>query len=68
MDAVEGGAALKTAARFYGIPPSTLSDRVSGQSLIGKRRLPSVLSTEEEKALEDYMVQMADYGHLLSME
>ena len=68
MDAVEDGAALKTAARFYGIPPSTLSDWISGRSLTGKRGPPSVLSTEEENALEDYMVQMADYGHPLSME
>ena len=68
MDAVEGGAALKTAARFYGISPSTLSDRVSGRSLTGKRGPPSVLSTEEKNALEDYMVQMADYGHPLSIE
>ena len=68
MDVVEGGTALKTAAQFYRIPPSTLSDRVSGRSLTGKRGPPLVLSIEEEKALEDYMVQMADYGHPLSME
>ena len=27
-----------------------------------------MLSTKEEKALEDYMEQMANYGHPLSME
>ena len=68
MDAVEGGAPLKTAAHFYGIPPSTLSDRLSGRSLSGKHGPPTILSTEEEKVLEEYMIQMADLGHPLSME
>ena len=68
MEAVEGGNPLKIAARFHGIPPSTLSDRLSGRSLSGKRGPPSVLSAEEEKMLEDYMIQMADLGHPLSLE
>ena len=59
---------LKTASRFHGIPPNTLSDRLSGCSLSGKRGPPSVLSTQEEKVLEEYMIQMADLGHPLSME
>ena len=41
---------------------------MTGQSLSGKRGLSLVLSTQEEKALEEYMVQMADIGHPLSME
>ena len=68
MDTVEGGAPLKIAAHFHGILPSTLSDRLSGRSLSGKRGLPSILSGQEEKMLEEYMIQMADLEHPLSME
>ena len=68
MDAVEGDAPLKMAACLYGIPPNTLSDHLSGHSLSGKRGPPSVLSSQEEKLLEEYVIQMANLGHPLSME
>ena len=68
MEAVEGGTLLKTATSLHSILASTLSDRLSGQSLSGKHGPPSIFSVQEEKALEEYMIQMADLGHLLSME
>ena len=68
MEAVEEGACIKTAARFYGIPPSSLTDHLIGRCQGRKRGPPPVLTVDEEAALETYMIDMANYGHPLSTE
>ena len=68
MDAIEGGAPLKMTTCFHGIPPSTLTDPLSGRSLSGKCGPPSIFLVQEEKVLEEYMIEMIDLGHPLSIE
>ena len=68
MEAIEGEACIKTAARFYGIPPSSLIDYLTGRCQGRKRGPPLVLTVDEEAALKTYMIDMANYGHPLSTE
>ena len=68
MEGVEQGACIKTKARFYGIPPTSLTHHLIGRSQGRKRGPPPVLIVQEENALENCMIDMADYGHPLSIE
>lgn len=65
--AVEGGEKLRTAARFFGIPATSLSDHVYGRTLTRKRGPNTILSEREEQALKSFMIQMQELGHPLSM-
>lgn len=48
----------------YGVPKSTLSDYVSGKSVIGRKPGPSsVLSVDEESKLVDWAFEMAEIGY-----
>jgi hypothetical protein len=68
MAAVEAGGHVKTVARYFDIPPSSLSDHLYGKTLGRKRGPPTVLHKDEENALTAYMGKMQDYGHLLTMQ
>jgi hypothetical protein len=68
ISAVERGGRLKTVARYFDIPPTSLSDHLHGRILGRKRDLPTVLQPEEENALTTYMAKIQEYGHLLSMQ
>jgi hypothetical protein len=68
MVAVEARGRLKTVARYFDIPPSSLSDHLYGRTLERKRGPPTVLKKEEESALTAYMSKMQDYGHPLTMQ
>ena len=68
MDAVESGAFIGAASRFYGIPKTSLSDHVNGRCRGRKRGPQPVLNQEEVDALETYMREMAEYGHPLTTE
>ena len=65
---MKNGAPLKTAMRFYSIPPSMLDDHLSQRSQSTKYGPPLVLRDEEESALEKYMIDIAEFGHPLSMD
>ena len=66
MDAIEMGESLSAAAKFYGIPKTSLSDHVHGRTTNRKRGPTLVLKHEEEQALENYMINVAEYGHPLT--
>jgi hypothetical protein len=68
ISAVERGGRLKTVARYFDIPPTSLSDHLHGRTLGRKRGPPTVLQPEEEIALTEYMAKMQQYGHPLSMQ
>ena len=68
MDAVESEASIGAAARFYGIPKTSLSDHMNGRTRGRKRGPKCVLNHEEEEALETYMREMVDYGHPLTTQ
>ena len=66
--AIEAGAKIKTTARYYDIPASSLTDHLYGRTLSRKRGPPTILKEDEESALETYMERMQNCGHPLSME
>ena len=68
ISVVEAGGNIKTTARYFDIPPSSLADHVYGKTLSRKKGPPIVLSEEEERALKAYMIKMQEIGHPLSMQ
>ena len=68
MDAIEVGESLSVAAKFYGIPKTSLSDHIHDKTTSRKQGPTLVLKHEEEQALENYMINMAEYGHFLTTE
>ena len=64
LKAVEDGESINRAARDYGIPRSTLYDRVSGKVVHGVKPGPRpYLTSEEEKELGTYLKQCAKVGY-----
>ena len=60
---------LKQAAREHGVPVTTLKRRVDNLVAIDSRPGPAtVLTTEEEKKLYHYVLDMCDMGYGLSVE
>jgi hypothetical protein len=68
MAAVEARRRLKTVARYFDIPPTSLSDHLFGRTLGRKRGPPTILQKDEESALTTYMGKIQDYGHPLTMQ
>lgn len=61
---VEEGMSIRRAALRYGIPKSTLGDRVSGRVLPGKKSGPPTLLTEkEEEELEHFLFHCSNIGY-----
>ena len=59
----------RSASRMYNVPLETLRRWVNGSvDIICRPGSPSILSTEEEDALAQYIVQMVDMGFGLSRE
>ena len=67
FDAMERGGRLRTVARHYGIPASSLRDHLYGRTLTRKRGRQGVLTSEEEASLECYILQMQDLGFPLTI-
>ena len=62
--AVQEGASVRHAAEQYGIPRSTLSDRITGKVKFGAHSGPErYLSSEEEKELVSFICQSARMGY-----
>ena len=65
MKAIQMGMAICRASEFYGIPKSTLSDKVSGCTPLSKKKGPELmLSRELEDRIEKWLIKMAriSYG------
>jgi hypothetical protein len=59
---------VKTVARYYDIPASSLAYHLHGRTLGRKKGPPTILKPDEEAALTTYMTQMQEYSHPLSMQ
>ena len=68
MDAIKIDESLRVASKFNGIFRTFLSNQVNDESQGRKKGIHVVLNLEEKQALEMYMIDMADYRHLLTTE
>ena len=60
----DNGSSANQAAKTFGVPPSTLKDRISGRVLHGTKPGPApYLSREEEDKLESYVVESCNLGY-----
>lgn len=61
LNAVKGGLGKRRAAKMYDIPYITLQDRLRGKVPINKKILDKsiVLTAEQEKELNDYVLEMS---------
>lgn len=63
-DVVYKGVSIRRAAEQYGVPFTTLADRVSGRTQFGKRSGPvRYLSDEEEDELVSFVVGYSEIGY-----
>ena len=66
-DVIYKGLSIRRAAMQYGVPTTTLMDRVSGRVPFGKRSGPvKYLSDEEENELIHFVTECADVGYSYS--
>ena len=64
ITAVENGTSIRHASELYGVPKSTLYDRVAGRVQHGTRPGPlSYLSEEEEEELVSFLIGCANIGY-----
>ena len=67
MLAADDGAPIKTVARHYGIPTTSLRDHVTGKTISRKRGKSGVLSLEEENELVKWILKMQTLGHPINL-
>lgn len=61
IEAVNNGSSIKGSAKIFNVPRTTLADKVHGKTPIQRKMGPqSVLSTEEEKLLEEWIIHLAE--------
>ena len=66
-EVVNKGVSIRRAALEYGVPVSTLTDRISGRIAFGKKSGPKkYLSDEEEKELVYFVTGCAEVGYSCS--
>ena len=64
VKAIQMSMALCRASEFYGIPKSTLSNKVSGHTPLSRKKEPElVLSRELEDRIEKWLITMARIGY-----
>ena len=65
----EEGLSVTNAAKTYGIPRSTLYDKIHNRTSIEvQRKGPApLISNEDEKKLADYLLQMSNLGYTFSL-
>ena len=69
MTAVENGTSLSRASEMFGVPKSTLSDRVSGKVQHGcQPGAVPYLTQEEEEELLTFLIRCAEIGYPHSIE
>ena len=69
INAVEGGEKVASAAKHFQVPRKTLDDWVKGQVKHGTNPGPNTaLTADEESALANYFLYMAEHGFPLTMK
>ena len=69
FEAVQGGMSIRRASESYGVPRSTLQDRVSGRMQFGtKSGPPRYLDDEEEEELVQFILGCAAMGYAKSKQ
>ena len=68
MNVVELGATITVVACHFDISRSSLVDQLEGKTRTRKCGPPALLKNDEERALESYMLSMAEYGHPLTRD
>ena len=64
LAAASEGTPANKAATMYGVPKSTLKDRISGHVVHGRNPGPCpYLDPDEEKELADFLVSSAECGY-----
>ena len=64
MQAVELGVSIRRASEMYGVPKSTLQDRLSGKVQHGCRPgAPSYLTHQEEEEVKAFLIKCAGIGY-----
>ena len=66
--AVEGGMSFRKAAKMYGIPKTTIHDRVAGRIALTTTRSgpPTILTPAEEDQLVNHIIKCGKVGYPLS--
>lgn len=64
LSAVQDGMSIREASRRYNVPRATIQDRISGRIKVGPRKMgpPTVLSTDEELKLANWLKELAKAG------
>lgn len=64
LEAVKNGTSIRSASREFGVPKTTIQDRISGRIKEGPRKMgpQTVLSLEEESILVKWLKQLATTG------
>ena len=64
VNACQRGMSIHCAAKFYGIPKSTICDKLNGQTPMARKKgPPTKLSTELENCIEQWIKHMARIGY-----
>ena len=64
VNACHTGMSISRAAEFYGIPKSTICDKLNGWTPMGQKKgLPTKLSPELENCIEKWIIHMARIGY-----
>ena len=67
MDAItDQGMKVRTAARTFGVPNTSLRDHLYGKTIGRRRGVKPTLQHDEEEKLVDYLFKMQDLGHPLT--
>lgn len=67
MDAItDQGMKVRTAARTFGVPHTSLRDHLLGKTIGRRRGVKPTLENDEEEKLVDYLFKMQDSGHPLT--
>ena len=62
----QGELSVCRAAEEYGVPRSTLQDKVAGRSVLNARSGWALLTANEEKHLADFLIGCASIGYAKS--
>ena len=65
--AVDARSNITTVARVFGIPPSSLRDHMNGRTVQRNKGRQGVLTKDEESALVQWILQMQEHAHPISI-
>ena len=67
MQAAEEGMRIRSASELYQIPASSLRDHLYGITIGRKRGAKSVLSSEEEEQVVQWIFRLQQLGHPITL-